>query len=137
MSSYEETTPYTELHDPKDSKSKRWIASTGKCPDCGSWNGHALDCEKVNFKDLYELVKKSQRWEEHYRKLADRYWTMLCQRAGKVSILKHENNKLRKANDRLRKQLSELKTVAKYSLSRQGNLQPGYYELKETLERIK
>jgi len=50
---------------------------------------------------LYRIAKTAQDAEELARKRADRYWKMLQQYQGKLAILKHENNKLRKAHEKL------------------------------------
>lgn len=93
---------WTELYDPKDGRKLREIPMGGTCKKCGKWNGHRLDCEEVDTEQLYRIAKQAQAAEEHARKLADRYWRMLQQYQGKLATLKHENNKLRKANEKLR-----------------------------------
>jgi hypothetical protein len=93
---------WTELYDPKDGRKLREIPMGGTCKKCGKWNGHRLDCEEVDTEQLYRIAKQAQAAEEHARKLADRYWRILQQYQGKLATLKHESNKLRKNNERLR-----------------------------------
>ena len=89
---------YTELYDPKVGRKLRQIPFGGKCDKCAEWNGHKIDCEKVDTEQLYRIAKSAQAAEEYARERADRYWKMLQQYQGKLATLKHENNKLRKAN---------------------------------------
>ena len=93
---------WTELYDPKKGRKFRQIPYVGRCDECAAPNGHCLDCPKLTMESLGKLVKMSQAAEEHARERADRYWQMLLEYQGKVAILKHENNQLRKANVRLR-----------------------------------
>jgi hypothetical protein len=94
---------WTELYDPKVGRKLRQIPFQYKCDKCGEWNGHKLDCDAVDMEQLYRIAKQAQKAEEHARERADRYWQMLQQYQGKLATLKHENNKLRKANEKLRK----------------------------------
>lgn len=93
---------FTELYDPKVGRKLRQIPFGVKCEKCGEWSGHALDCDEVDMEQLYRIAKTAQAAEENARKRADRYWKMLLQYQGKLATLKHENNKLRKANEKLR-----------------------------------
>ena len=93
---------WTELYDPKEGRKLREIPMQfGKCQECQQFNGHRLDCSSATKEHLYRIAKTAQDAEELARKRADRYWKMLQQYQGKLAILKHENNKLRKANERL------------------------------------
>lgn len=95
---------WTELHDPKKGRKLREIPFLGKCPKCEMWNGHALDCDEVDLDQLYRIAKTAQESEARSRERADRYWKMLQQYQGKLATLRHENNKLRKANEQLRRE---------------------------------
>lgn len=97
---------YTELYDPKVGRKLRQIPFGGKCNKCGEWHGHKIDCDEVDTEQLYRIAKSAQHSEEHARERADRYWKMLQQYQGKLATLKHENNTLRKANERLRAEKS-------------------------------
>lgn len=99
--------PWTELYDPKQGRKLREIPYTGQCPTCEQWDGHRLDCDEVDLEQLYLIVKRSQKAEERARTRAARYWDMLQQYQGKLATLKHENNKLRKANKHLTAERSE------------------------------
>jgi hypothetical protein len=91
---------WTELYDPKVGRKLREIPLIGTCGKCGEWNGHKLDCEEVDTHQLYRIAKAAQKSEEYYRERADRFWRMIQQYQGKIAVLKHENNKLRRANER-------------------------------------
>ena len=99
---YAATDIFTELYDPKVGRKLRQIPFGGKCSNCGEWSGHKLDCDKVDVEQLYRIAKTAQSAEEQARERADRYWKMLQQYQGKLATLRHENNQLRKANERLR-----------------------------------
>ena len=92
---------WTELYDPKEGRKLREIPMQSKCQECEQLGGHRLDCSSASKEQLYRIAKTAQRREAQARKRADRYWKMLQQYQGKLATLKHENNKLRKANERL------------------------------------
>ena len=92
---------WVELHDPKEGRKRREIPMQFKCQECGQLGGHRLDCSSATKEQLYRIAKTAQDAEELARKRADRYWQMLQQYQGKLAVLRHENNKLRKANERL------------------------------------
>lgn len=92
---------WVELYDPKEGRKLREIPMQFKCLECGGLSGHRLDCSSATKEQLYRIVKNAQAAEEQARKRADRYWQMLQQYQGKLAVLRHENNKLRKANERL------------------------------------
>ena len=95
---------HTELHDPKLSRiSDREPAWCPECRRClyGGY-GHRPDCSKHSTGDLeYALdrLKKDIAW--HSKKTAS-MWEQLQRMTGKLAILRHENNKLRAANEKLR-----------------------------------
>ena len=92
---------WTELYDPKNGRQFRQIPYYGLCKICNGRNGHHLDCPEVTLESLGKLVKVAQAAEEHARQRADRYWKMIQQYQGKLAVLRHENNKLRKANAKI------------------------------------
>lgn len=93
---------WTELYDPKEGRPIRNIEYTGKCKECEQYNGHRLDCSFVNLEQLAKMVKFAQKQEEDAKKQSKRYWNQLQRAIGRVAVLRHENNKLRKENDRLK-----------------------------------
>jgi len=70
---------WTELYDPKEGRKLRQIPH-----------------ENVDIEQLYRIARSAQNAEKHARERADRYWKMLQQYQGKLAVLKHENNQLRK-----------------------------------------
>jgi len=92
---------WTELYDPKEGRKLREIPIQFKCNECEQLSGHRIDCSSATKEQLYRIAKTAQDAESLARKRADRYWQMLQQYQGKLAVLKHENNKLRKANERL------------------------------------
>lgn len=95
-------TIWSELHDPKEGRKLREIRFVGKCDECGEYDGHQLDCTSVTVESMVRLVLRAKRHEEEARKRADRNWNLLTKYQGKLAVLKHENNKLRAANKKLR-----------------------------------
>lgn len=102
---------WTELYDPKEGRKLRQVPWIGRCGECGALNGHHLDCSKVTMETLGALVKNSQAAEESAREKADRYWRQVVQATGKLAIIRHENNKLRRANEKLRRELHDAKVL--------------------------
>ena len=98
---------WTELYDPKEGRKLREIPMQSKCQECEQLGGHRLDCSSASKEQLYRIAKTAQDAEAQARKRADRYWKMLQQYQGKLATLKHENNKLRKANERLMAAINE------------------------------
>ena len=92
---------WVELYDPKEGRKLREIPMQSKCQECEQFNGHRIDCSSATKEQLYRIAKTAQDAEAQARKRADRYWQMLQQYQGKLATLKHENSKLRKANERL------------------------------------
>ena len=104
-------TPWTELYDPKKGRRLREIPYYGGSKVCKGARGHALDCPEITLESMASVIQRSQVAEEHTRTRADRYWNMVKEYQGKVAILKHENNTLRKANEQLRRTLSDTKNT--------------------------
>ena len=97
---------YTEIYDTKSHRIRcRDKGPYHLCPKCKGWQGHELECEDVTVDGIALLLANSRAAEEAAWERAARYHTTLQIMAGKVAILRHENNKLRKANDKLRKEL--------------------------------
>ena len=93
---------WNTIYDPKEGRPLRDIPHTGTCKECGKWDGHRLDCSKVDIEQLAKMVLRSQKQEELAKERSKRHWEQLQRAIGKVAVLKHENNKLRKENERLR-----------------------------------
>jgi hypothetical protein len=98
---------WNQLHDPKEGRPIRDIPYTGTCKSCGKWDGHQLDCPEVSIEQLARMVKKAQHQEESAKKRSKRYWEQLQRAVGRVAMLRHENNKLRKANETLKARSQE------------------------------
>lgn len=91
---------YSEIYDTKTQNVKvRPVHGVGHCDECGKFAGHKTTCSKVTFDDLIRLILQSQKTEEAMRKKAARWLEHLQRATGKIAILKHENNKLRKENE--------------------------------------
>lgn len=100
------TDVWTELYSPKQERiANRREGPFFRCVECGMRSGHSSDCSKVTRDDLIRLAESSIEQEKWVRSRADRYWTALQTATGKLAMLRHENNKLRRANERLRKQV--------------------------------
>lgn len=93
---------WNTIYDPKEGRPLREIPHTGTCKQCGMWDGHRLDCPTVDIEQLAKMVQYARKQEENAKERAKRYWDQLQRAIGKVAILKHENNKLRKKNERLK-----------------------------------
>lgn len=93
---------WNTIYDPKEGRPLRDIPYTGTCGDCGKCDGHRLDCPKVDSEALAKMLLRAQKQEALSKERAKRYWEKLQRAIGKVAVLKHENNKLRKENERLR-----------------------------------
>lgn len=97
----EMTDVWTELYSPKQERiANRREGPFGRCDECGQFRGR-----KVTREDLIRLAESAIEQEKWVRSRADRYWTALQTATGKLAMLRHENNKLRRANERLMKQV--------------------------------
>ena len=72
------------------------------CEECKAWRGHEVTCSKVTVEAIAELLRQSRDSQEAMRAKAARWLEHLQRTTGKLAMLKHENNKLRKANEKLR-----------------------------------
>lgn len=54
---------------------------------------------------------KWHRMANQWRDRANKYWKFIQQYQGKVAVLRHENNKLRKANEKMRDELAALREL--------------------------
>lgn len=71
------------------------------CEKCKSWQGHEVTCSEVSVESIAMLLAQSRHNEQQIRDKAARWLESLQRLTGKLAVLKHENNKLRKANERL------------------------------------
>lgn len=93
-----------------DSKSQR-IREREKgayswCKKCGAFRGHEIDCEDVDLVGLAIALKHARQQIDAAKKQASRYYEDLLKVTGKLAMVKHENNKLRAANKKLREEKS-------------------------------
>jgi hypothetical protein len=72
------------------------------CDECLVRGGHTITCSQCTPEWLAYLANHAQAQEARARKNAGEYLAALQQMHGKIALLRHENNKLRKANERLR-----------------------------------
>ena len=99
---------WTEIHDHKVENTKtRPKSGYYLCDECKQWQGHDITCSKVDIESLARLLKQTRKNEESMRAKSARWLELLQIATGKNAILKQENNKLRKANEKLRKKLGE------------------------------
>lgn len=77
----------------KDRLSGRGYYGPNQCHECGYQKNHRLDCSRVNREEAYPDLLS-----EYQRALAsrDRWLREMQFLEGKIAILMHENNKLRK-----------------------------------------
>jgi len=94
---------YTELYNVKKSNVEKSPKTGGYCKECRFWDGHNIDCSKVTLEDAVKLAIRNKKQEIFARERAANYLEQLQRLTGKLAILRHENNKLRKQNERLRK----------------------------------
>ena len=88
---------WTEIHDKKkDRIGKRAKGPFVLCKKCGEWCGHNINCEEVSVESIASLLVTARRNEEWARERAAKFFEDLQRLSGKIAILKHENNKLRK-----------------------------------------
>lgn len=80
----------------------------GRCAHCKQWYGaHEPDCPLVDVPSLAKLLSVSRKSEKRAKERAARLLNNMQTLANKVGSLKWENNKLRKANENLRKELTK------------------------------
>lgn len=100
---------WSEIHDSKVENARQRPKSAFRyCDECKAWQGHEAKCSKVTVEALANLLKQARKNEESVRGKAARWLESLQIATGKNAILKHENNKLRKANNKLRADVAEL-----------------------------
>jgi len=93
---------YTEIYDQKTQNVKiRPKANLGICDECKGWGGHKVTCSQVTIERVKRLLDTARKQEEVMRLKAARWLEHLQRATGKIAILKNENNKLRRANEKL------------------------------------
>jgi len=99
---------WTEIYDTKTQNAgKRNTSAFRMCDECKAWQGHEITCSKVTIEHIAILLQHAREQEERAKERGAKWLAHLQRLTGKIAILKHENNKLRKANDELRKRLAE------------------------------
>jgi len=94
---------YSEIYDAKTQNVRaRPTSALRLCDECKAWQGHEITCSQVTIESIAKLLEHSRKSEQAMRDKAARWLEHLQRATGKIAILKHENNKLRKANDKLR-----------------------------------
>lgn len=94
---------YSEIYDTKTLNTRiRPKIYSGKCDECKEFNGHDVTCSKVTVEGIAKLLRVSRISEQVTRDRAARWLEQLQRLTGKLAILKHENNKLRRENEFLR-----------------------------------
>lgn len=68
----------------------------GFCDSCGSRGRHSFDCKHITWDGLLEEVKNYHEAWEREQRFSDGYRRQVVEWQGKYSMVKHENNKLRK-----------------------------------------
>ena len=80
-----------------------------RCFECHQWNHHTIDCPvqsvEVRLQNHKDLIAEMRRIENHRISLTRGNMTHYHQ--GRIATLILENNALRKANKKLKKQLME------------------------------
>lgn len=99
---------WTEIYDTKtQNASKRNKSAFLHCDECKAWQGHEITCSKVTIEHIALLLKHARKQEELAKERGAKWLAHLQRLTGKIAILKHENNKLRKANEFMRKKLRD------------------------------
>lgn len=94
---------WSEIYDSKQQRTeKRQKGAFRICDKCKEWQGHSIDCPEVTIESINNLLQRSRKNEEHAKEQAGRWLNQLKAAIGKIAILRHENNKLRAANKKLR-----------------------------------
>ena len=75
------------------------------CPECRESWSHGNGCSFKTYENYMADIKLLQDQIRRASEFGSKYYTQLQRTLGKLAQLKHENNKLRKANERLRKQM--------------------------------
>ena len=96
---------YTEIYDAKTTnvRERQKSGVMSFCSECKQYSGHEVTCSKVTIESIARLLANSRKSEEAMRVKAARWIEHLQRLTGKLAILRHENNQLRKANEKLRK----------------------------------
>lgn len=86
-----------EIYPPKQMRTTRPRMGSGKvCPECHRWAGHVATCPNVTTEMLIAQIERAAQAEEWARERARKYLDQLSLMHGKLALLKHENNKLRR-----------------------------------------
>lgn len=99
---------HNEIHNIKESRVARREKGPFKyCEKCKAFQGHYASCPDVTIESIDALLQKSYSNEECARKQAAKWLSQLQLITAKLTVLKHENNKLRAENRKLRKELGK------------------------------
>lgn len=94
--------PNGDVYDDKHNRIINRPASGGWCEECKCYGGHKTICKHCTPEWMAYLASKAQERETWARQRAAGYLVALQKMHGKLAMLRHENNVLRKANARLR-----------------------------------
>lgn len=94
--------PHGTIYDEKHLRIGTRPQSGGWCEECQCYGGHRTICSQCTPEWMAYLAAHAQEQEARARKNAGEYLAALQKLHGKIAMLRHENNKLRKANERLR-----------------------------------
>lgn len=93
---------WTEVYDSKDQRVSSRMRSYTFCDECRHHGGHTIECSKCDLEHLAVLLKRSQKSEEVARRRAAEWLAKVRELTGKLAMLRHENNKLRAENRKLK-----------------------------------
>jgi hypothetical protein len=86
---------YNEAFDVKLLRTR--MVPNPRCPKCHNWgHHHRPQCESATRGDALRHMEEAQKREKHARERAAEWMSACRQMHGKIAMLKHENNKLRK-----------------------------------------
>jgi hypothetical protein len=94
--------PHGTIYDEKHYRIATRPQWGGWCEECKRHGGHTTICSQCTPEWMAYLATHAQDQEARARKYAAQCLSALKMMHGKVALLRHENNKLRKANERLR-----------------------------------
>lgn len=80
----------------------------GSCPDCGRSRSHTIECSLASHAYRMELLRGLRERMGWYEERAKGFVREVLFWQGRHSMLRQENNKLRRANGRLRDELDAI-----------------------------